>query len=100
MLARQLVDAALQRLAKTEIIPVQRQNFLPANGVEHPIRQLDFDPKQAAIEPMLAAYRSSIDKAETFALLFIARADICCYAGACKPVDCFRFISYCFSLAA
>ena len=76
MLARQLVDPPFQRLAEAEIIGMQGQHFLAPNGVENPVGELDFDPEQAAVEPVFAADRRGIDQAEAVGLLLVARADI------------------------
>lgn len=45
MFPGELVDAAFKRLAEAEIIPVERENFLAANSVKNPIRQLDLNPQ-------------------------------------------------------
>jgi hypothetical protein len=42
---------AIDRLAGTRITTNIRQNLLPANGIENPVRQLDLDPEQSAIQP-------------------------------------------------
>jgi hypothetical protein len=55
MLARQLVNPPLQRLAEAEIIGMQGQNLLAANGIENPVGQLDFDPEQTAIKLVMLA---------------------------------------------
>ena len=87
MLTRQLINATLQRLAEAEIIPVQGQNFLAANSVENPVRQLDFDPEQAAIKPVFSADCSRVNEPETFTLLLVARADVGCNARSCETIN-------------
>jgi hypothetical protein len=76
MFTGELVDTALKRLAEAEIIPVQCEHFLAADGVKHPVGQLDLNPQQAAIKAVLAADRRRIDQAEAVALLLLAGADI------------------------
>ena len=38
MFARQFIDPAFKRLSKTEIVAMERQHLLAANGIENPIR--------------------------------------------------------------
>src|SRR5665213_814547 len=87
MLARQFVHTTLQRLAEPEVIGMKREYFLTANGVEHPFRKFDFDPKQPSIKPVFAAEGGSIDQVEAVALLFVARANIGRDAGSGEPVN-------------
>ena len=44
MFARKFVDPAFEGLAEAEVVAMQRQNLLAANGVKDPVRELDFDP--------------------------------------------------------
>src|SRR5689334_17891273 len=76
MFASELVNTPLKRLTKTEIIRMKRQHFLALNGVKDPVRQLDFNPEQAAVKAMLAPDRGRVNQAEAIRLLFIARADV------------------------
>ena len=55
---------------------MQGQNLLAPNGVENPVGELDFDPEQAAVEPVFPANGRGIDEAEAVALLLVACADI------------------------
>ena len=87
MLAGELVNAALERLAQPEIIPAQRQDLLALDGVEHPLGEFDFDPEQAAIDTLLAANSRSVDQAERIRLLLIAGANIGLDPGTSEAID-------------
>lgn len=65
---------------------MQREHFLATNGIEDPVRQLDFDPLQAPVKPVLAANRGGVNQPEAVALLLVARADIGGDAGAGEAV--------------
>ena len=86
MLAGQLINAPFQRLSQAEVIGMQGQNLLAADSVKHPIRQLDFHPDQAPVEPVLATNGCGIYEAKAVALLIIACADIRCNARSGEPI--------------
>ncbi len=65
---------------------MQGQNLLAANGIEHPVRQLDLNPEQTAIEPVFAADGRGIDQSEAVQLLLVAGADIRRDTGAGKAI--------------
>ena len=50
MLSRQLVNPPFQRLPQPEIVPIDGQNLIGADRVEHPVGELHFNVKHPAIE--------------------------------------------------
>ncbi len=49
MLARDLIEAALKGFAQEEVLPVERQNIVVLNRIEHPIGKRDLDIKHAPV---------------------------------------------------
>src|SRR5512132_4399521 len=75
MLASELVHAPLKRLAQAEIITVQRQYLIGADGVKHPVREFDFHFLHPAIAG-LAHNLEAVNQAEAFEDLDVTRHDI------------------------
>ena len=76
VLARQLVQAALQRFAKPEIVTVNRQHFVRLHCVKKPLRQSDFDGNHAFVVGRLLDDRPTVDDAEILFFTLAARFNV------------------------
>ena len=86
MLARNLIQAALQGLAKAKVVAAEREYLAGVDRVEHPIRQLDLD----FLHPAITGFPNdpvAVDQAETVQYLCIRRGDIGENTGAGKPLE-------------
>ena len=87
MLPRKLIDTALKGLPKAKVVTMQRQNFLAANGVEHPVRQFDFERLKPPVAAVFAANRGGVNQAEAVPLLLVAGANVRRDARARKTIN-------------
>ena len=89
LLARDLVDAPIERPAKQEILATDRQHLGRLQRAEQPVGQLDVEISQALGKAAaLAIVVIPFDEAKILRRCFVARLDVGLDARAGQPVEC------------
>lgn len=74
MLARDLIEAALKGFAQEEILPVEGQNIVVLDRIEHPIGERDLDIEHAPVACLADDFKGT-DKPEGAQVLLTPLAD-------------------------
>ena len=86
MFAGQFVNSPFEGFPESEIVAVQREDFLVPNRVEHPIGELDLDLLHAAVAGLPDDFRA-IDQAEDLKGFLASRDDVRGNLSAPQPLE-------------